>query len=142
VWGNYIDRTFVKIAVASISIGPTYVFRNVANVSRRSRYENGGKALEFGVDAGITTPSPATDGGVAPDDGGTVTLPDGAVVPADDSATNAATPTDVEGGCGCRTTNNRPAGHWLFGLLLLARMTRRSRAHPAHASCARTGRGQ
>jgi MYXO-CTERM domain-containing protein len=36
IWGNYIDQTFVKIAVAGTSIGPVYVFRNVSNVSRRS----------------------------------------------------------------------------------------------------------
>jgi MYXO-CTERM domain-containing protein len=36
IWNNYIDQTFVKIAVASTSIGPVYVFRNVANLSRRS----------------------------------------------------------------------------------------------------------
>lgn len=36
VFGNFIDKTFVKIAVATTSIGPVYVFRNVANLSRRS----------------------------------------------------------------------------------------------------------
>lgn len=34
VWGNYIDRTMVKIAIAGISVGPTYIFRNVAGSSR------------------------------------------------------------------------------------------------------------
>jgi hypothetical protein len=34
VWGNYIDRTMVKIAIAGLSVGPIYLFRNVAGVSR------------------------------------------------------------------------------------------------------------
>ena len=36
IWGNYLDSTFVKIAVAPVSVGPIYIFRNVANFSRRS----------------------------------------------------------------------------------------------------------
>jgi hypothetical protein len=36
IWGNYLDSTFVKIAVAATSIGPLYIFRNVSNVARRS----------------------------------------------------------------------------------------------------------
>ena len=35
VWGNYIDRTFVKIAIAGLSVGPVYIFRNVAGSSRQ-----------------------------------------------------------------------------------------------------------
>jgi hypothetical protein len=34
VWGNYIDRTMVKIAIAGLSVGPIYIFRNVAGSSR------------------------------------------------------------------------------------------------------------
>ncbi|HEV7405502.1 MAG TPA: hypothetical protein VGO11_21335 [Chthoniobacteraceae bacterium] len=34
VWGNYLDRTMVKIAIAGLSVGPTYIFRNVAGSSR------------------------------------------------------------------------------------------------------------
>ena len=34
VWGNYIDRTMVKIAIAGLSVGPIYIFRNVAGISR------------------------------------------------------------------------------------------------------------
>lgn len=37
VWGNYIDRTMVKIAIAGLSVGPIYVFRNVAGSSRFGR---------------------------------------------------------------------------------------------------------
>jgi hypothetical protein len=33
IWGNYIDHTFVNLAVASTTVGPVYVFRNVTNVS-------------------------------------------------------------------------------------------------------------
>ncbi len=36
IWGNYMDSTFVKVAVAATAIGPVYIFRNVANVTRRS----------------------------------------------------------------------------------------------------------
>jgi hypothetical protein len=35
IWGNFIDRTYVKIAIASTSVGPLYVFRNVAARSSR-----------------------------------------------------------------------------------------------------------
>jgi cysteine-rich repeat protein len=34
IWGNYIEDTFVGIAVASTTIGPVYVFRNVTGRSR------------------------------------------------------------------------------------------------------------
>jgi len=34
VWGNYINRTMVKIAIAGLSVGPIYIFRNVAGSSR------------------------------------------------------------------------------------------------------------
>jgi len=34
VWGNYINRTMVKVAIAGLSVGPIYVFRNVAGSSR------------------------------------------------------------------------------------------------------------
>ena len=36
IWGNYIDKTYVKIAIATTSVGPLYVWRNVANTSRKS----------------------------------------------------------------------------------------------------------
>ena len=35
IWGNFIDRTYVKIAIAGTSVGPLYVFRNVAARSSR-----------------------------------------------------------------------------------------------------------
>jgi len=34
IWGNFIEWTFVKIAVAPTTIGPVYVWRNVAGVAR------------------------------------------------------------------------------------------------------------
>lgn len=34
VWGNYIDRTMAKIAIAGVSVGPVYIFRNVLGSSR------------------------------------------------------------------------------------------------------------
>lgn len=39
IWGNYIDKTYVKIAIAATSSGPLYIYRNVANTSRRSGLE-------------------------------------------------------------------------------------------------------
>lgn len=34
IWGNYIDNSFVTIAVAATEIGPIYIWRNVADRSR------------------------------------------------------------------------------------------------------------
>ncbi|MDH3708573.1 MAG: right-handed parallel beta-helix repeat-containing protein [Cyclobacteriaceae bacterium] len=39
IWGNHIDKTFVKIAIASTSKGPLYIYRNVAGSSRRNATE-------------------------------------------------------------------------------------------------------
>jgi hypothetical protein len=36
VWGNYIDHTYIKIAIAAVSVGPIYIWRNVAEVSQAS----------------------------------------------------------------------------------------------------------
>ena len=33
IWGNYIDQTFTKIAIATTQIGPVYIWRNVADRS-------------------------------------------------------------------------------------------------------------
>ncbi len=35
IWGNFIERTFVMIAVAPTKVGPVYVWRNVAGVGRQ-----------------------------------------------------------------------------------------------------------
>ena len=40
IWGNHIDKTFVKIAIACTSVGPLYIWRNIANVSRKSAEPN------------------------------------------------------------------------------------------------------
>jgi hypothetical protein len=59
VWGNYIDRTMVKIAIAGLSVGPIYVFRNVAGSSRvGSNGWGGGPFLKMGG-------APLTGGGRA-----------------------------------------------------------------------------
>lgn len=59
VWGNYIDRTMVKIAIAGESVGPTYIFRNVAGSSRFGHTGwNGGPFLKMGE-------APLTGGGRA-----------------------------------------------------------------------------
>ncbi len=39
IWGNFIDETYVKIAVASTSVGPAYVFRNVSGTARMNLTE-------------------------------------------------------------------------------------------------------
>lgn len=36
IWGNYIDSTYVKIAIAATATGPLYIWRNVAITSRKS----------------------------------------------------------------------------------------------------------
>lgn len=35
IWGNFIEDTYVKIAIASTTKGPLYIWRNVAGTSRR-----------------------------------------------------------------------------------------------------------
>ena len=39
IWGNYLDHTMMKIATATTSIGPLYIWRNVAGHARRSNVE-------------------------------------------------------------------------------------------------------
>lgn len=59
VWGNYIDRTMVKIAIAGESVGPIYIFRNVAGSSRFGHEGwNAGPFLKMGE-------APLTGGGRA-----------------------------------------------------------------------------
>jgi hypothetical protein len=36
VWGNYIDETYIKIALAAVADGPIYVWRDIGAVSRTS----------------------------------------------------------------------------------------------------------
>jgi len=36
IWGNYIENTFVKIALAPVALGPVYIWRNIGGTSRRS----------------------------------------------------------------------------------------------------------
>jgi len=36
IWGNYIDMSYVMVAVAATEIGPIYIWRNVADRSRQS----------------------------------------------------------------------------------------------------------
>lgn len=40
IWGNYIDKTYVKIAIAGTSKGPLYIWRNIADTSRGSETES------------------------------------------------------------------------------------------------------
>jgi hypothetical protein len=40
IWGNYIDNTYVKIAVASTSLGPCYIFRNLAGTARKDPFDS------------------------------------------------------------------------------------------------------
>jgi hypothetical protein len=36
IWGNFINRSTMHIGVASTSLGPLYIFRNVSSISRQS----------------------------------------------------------------------------------------------------------
>lgn len=45
IWGNFIDRTYVGIALATASIGPVYVFRNVRGDARVSDVDWSGAPL-------------------------------------------------------------------------------------------------
>jgi hypothetical protein len=45
IWGNYIDQTYIKIALASTYRGPVYIFRNVAGVSRTSPVDSYGQGF-------------------------------------------------------------------------------------------------
>ena len=39
IWGNFIDHTYQKIAIASVSVGPLYIWRNVGLESLKSAIE-------------------------------------------------------------------------------------------------------
>jgi len=36
IWGNYLDRSYVKISMATTSLGPLYIWRNVAGIAQKS----------------------------------------------------------------------------------------------------------
>jgi len=40
IWGNYLDHSMVKIATATTSVGPLYIWRNIAGHARRSHLKN------------------------------------------------------------------------------------------------------
>ncbi|MDP6922249.1 MAG: T9SS type A sorting domain-containing protein [Lutibacter sp.] len=48
IWGNYIDSTYAKIAIASTSKGPLYIWKNIAGNSRRSGIINTSDDYERG----------------------------------------------------------------------------------------------
>lgn len=48
IWGNYIDRTFVKIAAAATAQGPLYIWRNIAGTSRKSALDPNSDTYERG----------------------------------------------------------------------------------------------
>ncbi len=48
IWGNYIDRVMVPIALAPVSKGPLYVWRNLSHVSRSApAKKRGGPFIKF-----------------------------------------------------------------------------------------------
>lgn len=48
IWGNYIDRVMIPIALAPVTKGPIYVWRNVSNVSRSGPgKKHGGNFIKF-----------------------------------------------------------------------------------------------
>lgn len=52
VWGNYIDETYIKIALASVADGPIYVWRNVGATSRTSLVDSYGQGYFKSRNAG------------------------------------------------------------------------------------------
>ncbi|MHC4595900.1 MAG: hypothetical protein ACYS19_13295, partial [Planctomycetota bacterium] len=40
IWGNFIEWTFVKIAIAPTNVGPVYIWRNIAGVGRKDDIES------------------------------------------------------------------------------------------------------
>ena len=46
IWGNYIDNTFVKIAIGAVNVGPVYIWRNIGARSRK--YENIANSDSYG----------------------------------------------------------------------------------------------
>jgi hypothetical protein len=45
VWGNYLTETYHPIATASVALGPLYIFRNVAHISRTGPKHTYGQAF-------------------------------------------------------------------------------------------------
>jgi hypothetical protein len=45
IWGNYIDQSFTKVAIAPAQIGPIYIWRNVADRSAQEGVSPSDKAL-------------------------------------------------------------------------------------------------
>jgi len=39
IWGNFIEWTFVKIAIAPTNVGPVYIWRNVSGIARKNDIE-------------------------------------------------------------------------------------------------------
>lgn len=48
VWGNYLDQTFVGIAVTAVTRGPIYLFRNVLGMTRTHETPGGGVLGKLG----------------------------------------------------------------------------------------------
>ncbi len=53
IWGNFVDTTYMGFGLASQSLGPVYVFRNVVNFSHRApypieKYYRGGSFFKIG----------------------------------------------------------------------------------------------
>jgi hypothetical protein len=93
IWGNYIDHSFTKVAVAPAQIGPIYIWRNVADRSategfapsdkatrgpflkagsRNSRFPGGGQIFVFNNTVLQRAPKPGQHLGLGPSYG----LPD------------------------------------------------------------------
>ena len=93
IWGNYIDRSFTKVAIAAAQVGPIYIWRNVADRSaqegespsdralrgpflkagsRNSRFPGGGQIFVFNNTVLQRAPRPGQRLGLGPSYG----LPD------------------------------------------------------------------
>jgi len=68
IWGNFVDSTFIKIAIAPVSAGPMYIFRNIAGNSKQYNddiHPNGygrGHFIKAGTGPGSGGPSQVTGG--------------------------------------------------------------------------------
>ena len=97
VWGNYINRTMVKVAIAGLSVGPIYVFRNVAGSSRFGHEGwGGGPFLKMGG-------APLTGGGRAYIFHNTILQPSG--------------PPEAHGTIGCNEGLSQSGGPELFSVV-------------------------
>ncbi|MCB0208627.1 MAG: hypothetical protein KDJ52_04840 [Anaerolineae bacterium] len=56
IWGNYIDKTYIALAIAPIDVGPLYIWRNISNQHNFSTTKFTGSFIKTGVpNSDVTT---------------------------------------------------------------------------------------